>query len=77
MPHRLVGTHHAVLLFEPLAGLFDGDEVAGLELGLELRQDRGIHTSRSAVERIGDEATEELLLGFIDDKFAHIATGGA
>ena len=33
--------------------------------------------SVEAVERIGDDATEELLLGFIDDKFAHIATGGA
>jgi hypothetical protein len=29
------------------------------------------------VERLGDEATEELVLRFIDDKFAHIATGGA
>ena len=33
--------------------------------------------SVEAVERIGHEATEELVLGFIDDKFAHIATGGA
>jgi len=33
--------------------------------------------SVEAVQRIGDEATEELVLGFIDDKFAHIATGGA
>jgi Fe-S cluster assembly protein SufD len=33
--------------------------------------------SVEAVERIGDEATEELVLGFIDDKFAHIASGGA
>ncbi len=33
--------------------------------------------SVEAVERIGDEATEELVLRFIDDKFAHIAGGGA
>jgi Fe-S cluster assembly protein SufD len=33
--------------------------------------------SVEAVERIGEEATEELVLSFIDDKFAHIATGGA
>ncbi len=33
--------------------------------------------SVEAVERLGDEATEALVLGFIDDKFAHIATGGA
>jgi hypothetical protein len=36
--------------------------------------------SRSrSVERLGslDEATEELVLRFIDDKFAHIASGGA
>jgi Fe-S cluster assembly protein SufD len=33
--------------------------------------------SVEAVERIGDEATEELVLGFIDDKFAHLASGGA
>ena len=33
--------------------------------------------SVEAVERIGDEPTEELVLGFIDDKFAHLATGGA
>jgi Fe-S cluster assembly protein SufD len=33
--------------------------------------------SVECVERIGDEATEELVLKFIDDKFAHIATGGA
>ncbi len=33
--------------------------------------------SVEAVERLGDHATEELVLGFIDDKFAHIASGGA
>ena len=33
--------------------------------------------SVECVERIGDEATEEFVLKFIDDKFAHIATGGA
>ena len=33
--------------------------------------------SVECVERIGDEATEELVLKFIDDKFAHIASGGA
>jgi Fe-S cluster assembly protein SufD len=33
--------------------------------------------SVECVERIGDEATEEFVLKFIDDKFTHIATGGA
>jgi Fe-S cluster assembly protein SufD len=33
--------------------------------------------SVEAVERLNDEATEALVLGFIDDKFAHIASGGA
>ncbi|MDP3849866.1 MAG: SufD family Fe-S cluster assembly protein [Luteolibacter sp.] len=33
--------------------------------------------SVEAVERLGDEATEEFVLGFIDDKFSHIASGGA
>jgi Fe-S cluster assembly protein SufD len=33
--------------------------------------------SVDVVERLADEATEELVLRFIDDKFAHIATGGA
>ena len=33
--------------------------------------------SVQVVERLADEATEELVLRFIDDKFAHIATGGA
>lgn len=33
--------------------------------------------SVEAVERLNDDATEELVLRFIDDKFAHIATGGA
>jgi Fe-S cluster assembly protein SufD len=33
--------------------------------------------SVEVVQRIGDEATEEFVLGFIDDKFAHIASGGA
>jgi len=33
--------------------------------------------SVEAVERIDDEATEEFVLRFIDDKFAHIASGGA
>ena len=33
--------------------------------------------SVEVVERLEDEATEELVLRFIDDKFAHIATGGA
>jgi Fe-S cluster assembly protein SufD len=33
--------------------------------------------SVEAVERIDDQATEELVLKFIDDKFAHIAGGGA
>ncbi len=33
--------------------------------------------SVEVVQRIGDEATEEFVLSFIDDKFAQIATGGA
>lgn len=33
--------------------------------------------SVEAVERLAHEPTEELVLRFIDDKFAHIATGGA
>lgn len=33
--------------------------------------------SVEVVERLGDEATEELVLSFIDAKFAHIAGGGA
>ncbi len=33
--------------------------------------------SVEVVERLEDEATEELVLRFIDDKFAHIAGGGA
>lgn len=33
--------------------------------------------SVEVVERLGDEAAEELVLRFIDDKFAHIAGGGA
>ena len=33
--------------------------------------------SVEVLERIGDPATEELVLRFIDDKFAHIAGGGA
>lgn len=33
--------------------------------------------SVEAVERLAHEATEELVLRFIDDKYAHIATGGA
>jgi Fe-S cluster assembly protein SufD len=33
--------------------------------------------SVEVVERLRDEATEELVLRFIDDKFAHIASGGA
>lgn len=33
--------------------------------------------SVEVVERLGDDAVEALILGFIDDKFAHIATGGA
>ncbi len=33
--------------------------------------------SVKAVERLAHEATEELILRFIDDKFAHIAGGGA
>jgi Fe-S cluster assembly protein SufD len=33
--------------------------------------------SVEVVDRIGDEATEELVLRFIDAKFAHIAGGGA
>lgn len=33
--------------------------------------------SVEVVERLGDDAVEALVLGFIDDKFAHIATGGA
>ena len=33
--------------------------------------------SVEVVERIGEEATEEFVLSFIDDKFAHIASGGA
>lgn len=33
--------------------------------------------SVEVVERLAHEATEELVLRFIDDKFAHIATGGA
>jgi Fe-S cluster assembly protein SufD len=33
--------------------------------------------STDVVKRLDDEATEELVLQFIDDKFAHLATGGA
>jgi Fe-S cluster assembly protein SufD len=33
--------------------------------------------SVEVVGRLNDEATEEFVLSFIDDKFAHIATGGA
>jgi Fe-S cluster assembly protein SufD len=33
--------------------------------------------SVEVVERLNDKASEELVLRFIDDKFAHIATGGA
>ena len=33
--------------------------------------------SVECVERVNDEATESLILRFIDDKFAHIASGGA
>lgn len=33
--------------------------------------------SVEAVQRLNDEASEELILRFIDDKFAHIASGGA
>jgi Fe-S cluster assembly protein SufD len=33
--------------------------------------------SVEVVERLNDDATEELVLRFIDDKFAHIASGGA
>ena len=33
--------------------------------------------SVEVVQRLNDEATEELILRFIDDKFAHIAGGGA
>jgi Fe-S cluster assembly protein SufD len=33
--------------------------------------------SVEAVERLNDEATEALILSFIDDKFANIASGGA
>ncbi len=33
--------------------------------------------SVEVVGRLNDDATEELVLRFIDDKFAHIATGGA
>jgi hypothetical protein len=29
------------------------------------------------VERLNDEATEALVLSFIDEMFAHIASGGA
>lgn len=51
-------------------------------------QSRGIDAARArqliargfsieVVERIGDEATEKLVLRFIDEKFAHIIGGGA
>lgn len=33
--------------------------------------------SVDVVERLGHPATEELVLGFIDEKFAHLASGGA
>ena len=33
--------------------------------------------SVEVIERLGDEKVEELVLRFLDDKFAHIATGGA
>lgn len=33
--------------------------------------------SVEVVERLEDEAVEELVLSFVDDKFAHIASGGA
>lgn len=33
--------------------------------------------SVEVIERLGDEKVEEMILRFVDDKFAHIATGGA
>lgn len=33
--------------------------------------------SVEVIERLGDEKVEEMVLRFLDDKFAHIATGGA
>ncbi|MCW1922203.1 Fe-S cluster assembly protein SufD [Luteolibacter arcticus] len=33
--------------------------------------------SVQVIERLGDEKVEEMVLRFLDDKFAHIATGGA
>ncbi|MCX6876991.1 MAG: SufD family Fe-S cluster assembly protein [Verrucomicrobia bacterium] len=33
--------------------------------------------SIEVVERLGDDSLEALVIGFIDDKFAHLATGGA
>lgn len=33
--------------------------------------------SVDVIERLGDEAVEELVLSFVDEKFHHIATGGA
>jgi Fe-S cluster assembly protein SufD len=33
--------------------------------------------SVEVVERLGDEAVENLVIRFIDDKFAHIASRGA
>jgi Fe-S cluster assembly protein SufD len=33
--------------------------------------------SVEVIERLGDEAVEEMVLRFLDDKFAHLASGGA
>ena len=33
--------------------------------------------SVEVIERLGDEKVEEMVLRFLDDKFAHIASGGA
>jgi Fe-S cluster assembly protein SufD len=33
--------------------------------------------SVEVIERLGDEKVEEMVLRFLDDKFAHIAGGGA
>lgn len=37
-----------MLLFKPLPGFFGGDEIPGLELGLKLLDNRGIHASGRA-----------------------------
>ena len=32
---------------------------------------------KATIARLGDDKVEEMVLRFLDDKFAHIASGGA